>query len=89
LSLASVPGMTEAQEWTKQQLLDELEACRRRVRAGAHGELRDDVPILLSGGFAEKEVTRRLVGRGTTEFLQKPYSLAGLQSKLRTLLGRR
>ena len=52
-------------------------------------ELSEDIPVLLSSGFAEEDLIARLVARGATQFLPKPYSLADLQAKLEALLGGR
>ena len=44
--------------------------------ATAFGELqriRADVPVVLSSGFNEREVTQRFVDRGLAGFIQKPY----------------
>jgi signal transduction histidine kinase len=42
-------------------------------------------PVVLSSGYNQVEATRRLVGRGAVDFLQKPYralELLGLMDKL-------
>ncbi len=45
--------------------------------------LRPDVPIILSSGFSEAELSRRFVSSGIAGFLQKPYSAAAILSKVR------
>jgi signal transduction histidine kinase/CheY-like chemotaxis protein len=40
--------------------------------------LRPDVPVVLSSGYNEVEATRRLVGRQSTLFIQKPYTVEEL-----------
>jgi len=49
--------------------------------------LRRDLPVLLSSGFSEREVTERLAGQDFTGFVAKPYSLEELgQAMLKTLV---
>ncbi len=48
--------------------------------------LRPTTPVVLSSGYNEVEATRRLVGRGRIEFIQKPYSVAELLKLLSTVL---
>jgi PAS domain S-box-containing protein len=59
-----------------EEAFDEL----RRIRA--------DVPIILSSGYNEQEVTQRFVGGGLAGFIQKPYAVAGLREVLRRVVGR-
>lgn len=46
------------------------------------------VPVVMSSGFTEQEITARVAGQGLAGFLQKPYSLATLQEKIRQAIGR-
>ena len=45
--------------------------------------IRTDVPVVLSSGYNEQDVTQRFVGQGLAGFAQKPYTL----EKLREILG--
>lgn len=45
-----------------------------------------EVPVILSSGYNEQEVTQRFVGKGLAGFIQKPYQLGNLQAKLREVL---
>ena len=49
--------------------------------------LKIDVPVIVSSGYNEQEVTQRFVGRGLTGFIQKPYTLANLRHALQKALG--
>jgi CheY-like chemotaxis protein/two-component sensor histidine kinase len=46
------------------------------------------VPVLMSSGFTEQEITAKLAGQGLAGFVQKPYSLATLRAKVRHALER-
>jgi PAS domain S-box-containing protein len=46
----------------------------------------DEVPVLMTSGFTEQEITARLAGQGLAGFLQKPYSMAGLRARVRKAL---
>ena len=48
-------------------------------------KIRSSTPVVLSSGYNQVEATRRLVGRGQVEFIQKPYPAKELIS----LVGRR
>jgi len=48
--------------------------------------LRSDLPIILSSGFNEQDVTQRFVGKGLAGFIQKPYQTKDLAAKLRDVL---
>lgn len=52
-------------------------------------KIRGTIPIVLSSGYNEVEATRRLVGKGNVEFLQKPYAVRELLELLRRILGDR
>ena len=45
-----------------------------------------DLPIILSSGFNEQDVTQRFVGKGLAGFIQKPYQTKELAAKLRDVL---
>lgn len=47
------------------------------------------VPIILSSGYNQQDVTQRLVGRGLAGFLQKPYPLAQFVDALRKAVSSR
>lgn len=49
--------------------------------------LRSDVPVILSSGYNEQDVTQRFVGKGLAGFIQKPYTLANLRNVLKRVLG--
>jgi PAS domain S-box-containing protein len=51
--------------------------------------IRDDVPVILSSGYNEQEITNRFVGGGLAGFIQKPYQLETLRARLEQALGRR
>ena len=59
---------------------DGLETLRELRR------IRHDVPVLLSSGFSETEVTKRLEGHDLAGFVSKPYSLEQLAQALLGLL---
>jgi CheY-like chemotaxis protein len=58
------------------------EEAFRRMR-----EINPAVKVLLTSGFNEIDATSRFVGRGLAGFIQKPFSVAGMQAVLRELLG--
>lgn len=41
-------------------------------------KLRPGTPVVLTSGYNQVEATRRLVGRGSVEFIQKPYPVRDL-----------
>ncbi|OPY85253.1 MAG: Blue-light-activated protein [Syntrophus sp. PtaU1.Bin208] len=49
--------------------------------------LKHDLPVIMSSGYNEQDVTQRFVGRGLTGFLQKPYTVANLRAALKKALG--
>jgi CheY-like chemotaxis protein len=61
--------------------MDGEEAFReiRRIRA--------DVPVILSSGYDEKDVTERFAGKGLSGFVQKPYEVKDLAARLQGVLG--
>ena len=48
--------------------------------------MRPSLPIILSSGFGETEISNRFASSGIADFLQKPYSLAGIVSKVMHVL---
>jgi signal transduction histidine kinase/ActR/RegA family two-component response regulator len=50
-------------------------------------ELKPDLPVLLSSGYSLEERAQELIQAGSLGFLQKPYNLAELRSKLEDVLG--
>ncbi|HYR86862.1 MAG TPA: response regulator, partial [Terriglobia bacterium] len=48
--------------------------------------MRPDLPVILSSGFNQMEVTRRLSGKGPASFLQKPYTARQLAEQVRSVL---
>jgi CheY-like chemotaxis protein len=44
------------------------------------------VPVVLSSGYSEQEVTSRLAGQNVAGFVQKPYTLELLRERLREAL---
>ena len=50
-------------------------------------KLQPDIPVIMSSGYNEKDVTRRFVGKNLTGFVQKPYREADLMGVLRQILG--
>jgi PAS domain S-box-containing protein len=57
------------------------EACFREMR-----RMSPDVRVILSSGYNEQEVVSRFVGKGLAGFVQKPYTLNELLTKLREVL---
>ncbi|MCP4898805.1 MAG: PAS domain S-box protein [bacterium] len=53
-----------------------LEMTRRGLKA----------PVVLSSGHDEQDATRRLAGKGLAGFIQKPYRLDDLRTKVRAVL---
>jgi PAS domain S-box-containing protein len=51
-------------------------------------EVRPDIPVILSTGYAEEDAAHRFAGRKLASFLQKPYSATALTQKLRNVLGK-
>ena len=49
-------------------------------------KLQPDIPVIMSSGYNEKDVTRRFVGKNLTGFVQKPYREADLMGILRQIL---
>lgn len=45
------------------------------------------VPIIMSSGYTEQDVTQRLGPRGLRGFLQKPYTLVQLRTQIESVLG--
>jgi CheY-like chemotaxis protein len=53
--------------------------CLRQIRA--------DLPVILVSGYSEEESTKKFAGKELAGFLQKPFGLAALKTKLREVLG--
>lgn len=49
-------------------------------------EIRPDVPIILSSGYNEQDITQQFAGKGLASFIQKPYRLSLLQKVLNQTL---
>ncbi|MCG8673493.1 MAG: response regulator, partial [Pseudomonadales bacterium] len=47
-----------------------------------------DVKVLLSSGYSLNEEARAIMAKGVNGFIQKPYTLASLSSRLDEVLGR-
>jgi len=60
--------------------MDGKEAHRQMQR------LYPDIPVILSSGYDEQEVSKSFAGKEVTGFLQKPYELATLAGKLQAVL---
>ena len=57
------------------------EEAFRRLKA-----IRPDVPVIISTGHSESEITVRFAGAGLSGFLQKPYTATQLAEKVRSTL---
>ena len=49
-------------------------------------KLQPGIPVIMSSGYNEKDVTRKFVGKNLTGFVQKPYRQADLMDTLRRIL---
>ena len=49
-------------------------------------KLQPGIPVIMSSGYNEKDVTRKFVGKDLTGFVQKPYRQADLMGILRRIL---
>ncbi|HWR89885.1 MAG TPA: PAS domain S-box protein [Dissulfurispiraceae bacterium] len=49
-------------------------------------QLHRNVPVVMSSGYNEQEVSQRFVGKGLAGFIQKPYTLKVLRDTLRNVL---
>jgi two-component system cell cycle sensor histidine kinase/response regulator CckA len=45
-----------------------------------------DLPVILTSGYNETEMSRRFTGQGLAGFLQKPYELEDLARKVKDAL---
>ncbi|MBP7736089.1 MAG: PAS domain S-box protein [Spirochaetes bacterium] len=50
-------------------------------------KLRNGVPVIMSSGYNEQEITHRFTGKGPDGFIQKPYQMDILAGKLKEILG--
>ena len=75
--------------WTEDSVSHDGETCRLDGAQAFRGIRRDspDVPVIMSSGYNEQEVTQQFVGKGLTGFIQKPYQMEALGAKLREFLG--
>ena len=44
------------------------------------------IPVIMSSGYNEQDVTQRFAGKGLAGFVQKPYTLDALQAALKKSL---
>jgi CheY-like chemotaxis protein len=49
--------------------------------------LRPDLPVLLSSGYSQPELSQRFADRGLAGFIQKPYRYEDLATAMRAALG--
>ncbi len=56
------------------------EETLRRLRA-----IRADIPVLLSSGYNQIKVVKRIAGQSLAGFLGKPYSSAALVAKVKSV----
>ena len=49
--------------------------------------IRKDACVVMSSGYNELEINQRFAGKGLAGFIQKPYQMADLASKLKEILG--
>jgi two-component system, cell cycle sensor histidine kinase and response regulator CckA len=56
--------------------------CLKAIRT-----IDSEVPVLMMSGFSETESTKELVDLKFSGFLQKPYSLSSLKTKMKEILG--
>ncbi len=49
-------------------------------------KLHRNLPVVMSSGYNEQEVSQRFVGKGLAGFIQKPYTLKVLRDTLRSVL---
>jgi CheY-like chemotaxis protein len=60
--------------------MDGVETCYRMKM------LRPDLPVILASGYHEQELARRYSDAGFSEFIQKPFTVESLISRLRNVL---
>jgi len=51
-------------------------------------EIKEDIPVILSSGYNEQEITEKYSGTGLAGFMQKPYDMELLISKVTELLNK-
>ena len=49
--------------------------------------VQNDVCVIVSSGYNNQDVTRRFIGKGLAGFIQKPYRLSELITKLKEVIG--
>ncbi len=57
------------------------EQAFRKIR-----EIRDDVKVLITSGWVEDYRVQKMIDQGCNGFLQKPFNLAMLSDKLKSIL---
>ena len=57
------------------------EECLRELRA-----LKSDIPVILSSGYSEQEISGRFASLGIDGFIQKPYGFETMRSKIRSAI---
>jgi len=50
-------------------------------------QLKNNIRIIVSSGFSEREISERFAGKSLDGFLQKPYLARTLEEKLKEVLG--
>ncbi|MBU0673172.1 MAG: response regulator [Proteobacteria bacterium] len=50
-------------------------------------KIRPDIRVIMSSGYNEQEISRHFSEQGTVDFIQKPYQIQMLSTKLRDVLG--
>lgn len=58
-------------------------------RSGAPGEIRPQLPVLLSSGYAINGQAIDIMQKGCNGFIQKPFSISELSQKIRDILDKR
>lgn len=48
--------------------------------------IREDVKVILSSGYSERDVVERFIGKGLAGFIQKPYQLQALVDAIRRVI---
>jgi two-component system, cell cycle sensor histidine kinase and response regulator CckA len=51
--------------------------------------IRPDMPVLLASGYAMDDKAERIMSQGCNGFMQKPFNLTELSTKVRVILERR
>ena len=48
--------------------------------------IRPDVKVIIASGYSEQEISRRFAGQDLAGFIEKPFQMAALNAKLRSVL---